>query len=354
MPTITCPSCNFYVQVPNLDRSGFFSCPTCPRTAARKLLYKCTSCMKVTILQAGARVCAKCSTMLRPAVRDLLLARSTFVPSAPTDWTYHTSNVRIVPSIQRYGLKSSFLRTGTDIAHPEGAFARNRDQRLAEPVIDKKSVHPVFQKLKEGLAYLACLGIATAYPGLVTVVPPDIAFLPTGGDTDGPELRKASDIALAALASMLGVKKLPETIVKAPNYFKVWRDEKTSALAIELITRPTHCLTIWARRYVSLYYRIEEMKTTHNIYFLKQSCAAEGYTEYTKGVSKEMIAVLRVRRAHVMGLVQDISEAKAECTPSIVLPRIIEIFVAPDPDSFVNPADRDNAANWINIEHWEA
>ncbi len=300
------------------------------------------------MLTPGAKVCPKCFTLVRPDVRNLL--QPLVAPSVPTDWTYHTTNITIASSIKRVGLIPSFIRTGSDRAHPDGAFARNRDIRLALPATDKRN--PVLQKLKEGVAYLTCLGMPEIAISQLNLVPHGIAFVPAGGVADAVNLRTQCDLALVALAEQAGCVKPPTDIKKVPNFIKVWSNIKISNLATQLAGLPAHCLTVWARQYVTLYYRIEELKTVHNVYFLKQRDSVDGYNSYTKGQSKVMIAVLRVRRAQIVGLVDDISEAMAECTPNVVLPAIIEIFVALSPDWFVNPLHRDNNANWINIRYW--
>ncbi len=300
------------------------------------------------MLSPGAKVCPKCFTLVRPDVRNLLQPQ--VAPSAPTDWTYHTTNITIASSIKRVGLMPSFIRTGNDRAHPDGAFARNRDMRLALPATDPRN--PVLQKLKEGVAYLTCLGMPETAILQLNLVFQGIIFVPTGGVADAVNMRTQCDLALATLAQQAGCMDAPTDIMKVPNFFKVLRNIKITNLATQLAGLPAHCLTVWATQYVTLYYRIEELKTVHNVYFLKQRDAVNGYNSYTKGQSKAIIVVLRVRRAQIVGLVDDISEAMAECTPNVVLPAIIEIFVALNPDWFVNPLHRDNNANWINIRHW--
>ncbi|MQA18781.1 hypothetical protein [Rugamonas rivuli] len=353
MPTIACPDCNRYVQVPNVSGNAFFDCPTCPRLTARKLLYKCSACMKVSMLAPGARICPKCSTMVRPNVRQLL-APTVHLPSQPSDWIYHTTNVEIANSIKLAGLIPTFLRTGNDIAHPQGAFARNRDKRLASQMNTVLSTHPLFQKVKEGLAYLICLGAPLATIELLVAVPVAIVFVPNGGDGDGPNLRTSSDAALQALAIQLGYGAAPLVINTVPKYSDTRKLPGVIAKALQIANMPGHCLTIWAMQYVTLYYRIEEMKTARNVYFTKHNFAVPCYNEYTAGVSKAIIVVLRVRKAQIVGLIDDISEFKAECTPNIVLPGIIEIFVALNPDKFVIEIQRDSPANWIAIQHWGA
>lgn len=355
MPTITCRDCNRYVEVPNITGSEFFKCPTCPPTVPRKLLYKCTACMKVSMLPQGAKVCPKCSTMVRPTVRQLLTP-IVYVPALPQEWVYHTTNIEIANSIKRDGLIPTFLRTNNDTAHPKGAFIRNREKRLATPMETVKSTHPIFYKVKEGLAYLISLGDLIGLHNIsnIAAVPMPINFAPNGGSTDAENLGTACNAALQGLAIQLGYVAAPADISKAPNYFKNWRDGLVIAKALQIAKMPGHFLTIWAREYVKHYYRIEEMKTARHVYFIKHKYAEDCYREYTAGVSKATIVVLRVRKASIPNLIDDQSEFKAECTPDPVLPNIIEIFVPLNQDTFTHQVERENTANWIAIGHWGA
>lgn len=350
MPTTTCPVCHRYVQVQDVRDAAPFACPYCPPSAPALVQYKCTSCMKVSLLNPVT--CPKCFTMIRPGARALLTPVLPPPPSNPADWTYHTTNLRVAHSIKRIGLQSILTLTGQQIAPAHGAFARNRDMRLQLPPQDP--ANPVVQQLKRGIAYLRCLGLDQLGIGALAQAPPPIAFVPTGRDEDRENLDKARDSVLAEIARSAGIRALPAKVEGARNFFRVYRADEVGAQAAALALQPGNSLTVWASAYVTLYYRIEEVKTTSRVYFLKARHARDGYVEYTKNVSKAVIVVLRVRKANIIGLVDDISEFKAECTPHGVLPHLIEIMVGFNPDRFTDDAYRNDDRNWINITQWNA
>ena len=207
-------------------------------------------------------------------------------------------------------------------------------------------------RLRKGVAYLVCLGKTNVEILDLDLAPPAIAFVPTGNDTDSANLAAKCDSALVELATLAGCMNAPTTIWNANNFKNVRNSANVNTLATQLAGRQAHCLTVWARQDTTLYYQVEEFKTVRNVYFLKQKDAAVGYKSYTKGLSKAIIVVLRVRRALIVGLVDDFSDHMAERTPITVLPNVIEIFVALNPDWFCNPHYRDNNANWINIRDW--
>ncbi|MGK0360173.1 MAG: hypothetical protein ACI9U2_002486 [Bradymonadia bacterium] len=348
----TCPRCSRYVQVANVRDTGPFNCQFCPRGAAPLLLYKCTSCMKISPLGAGDSACPRCRTMVRPQARRQLaaLAGPRIAPTVPSDWVYHTTNMKVAGFIKRGGLRSKFSRTGNDTADLEGAFARNRDMRLALPVTDK--ANPVVQQLKVGVAYLRALGLTASAVNDLTLPQQAIQFAPTGGEGDAAGLDVARDGHLKDIASRCGITRPPDVIARAKGFFKIFKSPEVQQQAQRLATQATHCLTAWATSHTALYYRIEEMKTTRNVYVLKHTTAEAGYAAYTKDVSKALIVVLRMKASRITGLAQDISEEKALCTPSDIFATDIEIFSALNPDSFMQSVLRHDASNWVALTRW--
>jgi hypothetical protein len=265
------------------------------------------------------------------------------------DWIYHTTNVGIARAIKKSGFRSRLDRTGTLDAEPTGGFARDRDKTLALPVTDKGNKK--VQYLQTAIAYLKSLGLDEAKIEALTLAAVPIGFVPTGADEDAAKCEETCYRALKKLAAAAGLKK-QRKVFKIDSPLLALRKEVVG-LARKLAQRPQHCLTIWADEYAHLHYRVEEVKTARHVYFLKSQYAEAGYASYTKGVAKDAIAVLRVKRSDISGLKDDISEFMAECTETAIIPAHVQIMTG-KPEMFIAEAYRNDAGHWKAIERWAA
>ncbi|WP_206957329.1 hypothetical protein [Trinickia acidisoli] len=345
MPTTVCPKCNRYSTVPNVQNAEPYRCPYCT-TPEASLLYKCFSCMKVSIFVAARlpRACPYCMTIVRTLPRDVIPTPVIVTPFVETDWLYHVTSMTIARSIKRIGLQSALSRTGVARPDPNGSFALDRVNRVAKSIKGR---------LKEYLG--VCLGNVDSNVWRDAVVPyTAFPFVCTGSNDDYVPLKRLEDVALTAFGNAVMGAKFQ---LKPKNKFVIAKKETTRVLCDLLATNADHYLTKLATQYANFDFDIEGAITACHVYFLNTRLDPlifqGGFTDYTKLRSPSSIVVLRVRRADVHGAEDDLADFRAVRTRVDVPPARLEILTGTAIYTDFKRFDfRSRAENWTPLLQW--
>ncbi|HTH75609.1 MAG TPA: hypothetical protein VL635_14505, partial [Trinickia sp.] len=322
MPTTTCPKCNRYSTVPNVQNAAPYACPFCTSTTREPmLLYKCFSCMKVSIFAVARmpRACPQCRTIVRTLPRDLIPPPRVVAPFVETDWLYHVTSMTIARSIKIQGIRSAFRRTGSVAPDPNGSFALDRVNRINGTIAGRITKYLV-----------VCLANAangdTWRDAAVDYTP--FAHAATGSNDDYMSLSTREDAALLQFGRQVHGSKFT---LKPKGTIGLGRKPTTIALRNTLVGNPDHYLTKLATQAANYDFDVEAAITACHVYFLNTALERlvfeGGYTDYTKLRSPSSIVVLRVRRADVIGLEQDMADFRAVRTRSDVPAARVEILV---------------------------
>ena len=348
MPTTTCPKCNRYTTVPNIQNAERYSCPYCTSTTREPmLLYKCFSCMKVSIFAAARvpRACPYCRTIVRTLPRDVIPPPTVVVPFVETDWLYHVTNMTIARSIKRQGLRSAFRRTGSIVPDPNGSFALDRVNRINGTIASRITKYLVI--------CLANADTGDAWRDAVMAYTP-FAHAATGSNDDYVSLSALEDAALLRFGRQV---QGPDFKLKPKGMVGLAKKPGTVALCNTLLGNPDHYLTKLATQSANYDFGVEAAITACHVYFLNTALDRlifeGGYKDYTKLRSPSSIVVLRVRRADVIGLEQDMADFRAVRTKSDILPAKLQILVGTAIHTEFKRLDvRGRDDNWMPLAQW--
>ncbi|MEM7188674.1 MAG: hypothetical protein AAF439_03605, partial [Pseudomonadota bacterium] len=212
---------------------------------------------------------------------------------------YHLTSQNVATLIRDKGMLSMKARTGTEVAAPYGAFARNRDEKS-----------PTMVKTKMVKNYLKLTFLGASKDDIKDCVKPDqpiTGFTPKGLDPsdDLLELDRFDALALDAFKRAIpGIsgKKLPDD--KDRLFIKHWssnRRKKATTQAVDAIMAlKAHYLTRLAVQAVHFHYRIEELQTSTHVYFALDYAAVQNYDSYSKHLGRDNpLVVLRVNLGEV-------------------------------------------------------
>jgi DNA-directed RNA polymerase subunit RPC12/RpoP len=350
MPTTTCPQCNRYSTVPNVQNAERYACPYCTSlTREPLLLYKCFSCMKVSIFVAARtpRACPHCMTIVRTLPRELIPAPRVAVPFVETEWLYHVTTDTIARAVKRQGLRSAFSRTGQRIPDASGSFALDRVKRIEGAIAGR-----IMQYL------VTCLANADNGDMWRDAAIPYTPFVhaATGSNDDYMSLSALEKASLLHFGQQVHG---PKFTVTPRGTVGIARKQSTIALRQTLIEKPDHYLTKLATQSANFDFNVEAAITSSHVYFLNTALDRltfeSGYKDYTKLRSPLSIVVLRVRRADVTGLEQDMADFRAVRTQSDVAAARLQILVGTAIYTEFKRLDvRSRDDNWMPLTQWGA
>lgn len=177
------------------------------------------------------------------------------------------------------------------------------------------------------------------------------AHAATGSNDDYMSLSTLEDAALLQFAKQIHGAK---STLKPKGTVGIARRHTTIALCNTLVGNPNHYLTKLATQSANYDFDVEAAITSCHVYFLNTTLPRltfeGGYTDYTKLRSPASIAVLRVRRADVIGLEQDMADFRAVRTRSDVPAARLEILVGTAiPTEFKRLEVRSREENWMPL-----
>jgi hypothetical protein len=290
--------------------------------------------MKVSIFGADKipRACPLCMTMVRSGTRALAGPSPGPVVFVETDWLYHVTDVAIARLMKISGIQSAFLRTGRRAPDENGSFFLDKVKRIDN-------------KREERLKYYACICLLNGWPPAADRPYRPLVHFPTGSNNDYEPLEKQQDEALRIFGNVeeFSIKKL--STVKA----------QAAQIATELSHRRDLYLWKLADQYAECYFNVEGAITSSHIYFLNTKQDREsimvGFRDYIKFRSPSSVAVLRVRRADVLGLEQDMADHRAVRTQRSVSADKLQILIGIHTD-FLRDNLRGADESWMPLASW--
>lgn len=260
------------------------------------------------------------------------------------DWYYHVTRPDVARFIQQTGMRPAVLRIGAPVAHPNGAFVRDREA---------KQVTKYKERLKSYVAGIVARGGEHHRILLARGVYVPFVFAPTGNRAaDVPALTDIENEQLANYRMFF-----PALGPRAQNVAQVYRSPATAQSADTLFLDRGHFLTRLAIQATAMEYKIEEVTSASHIYFIQPAYAVDCYRDYKRHLGGGPIVALRVARANVNAPVQDDAEFRAVMSATPVPPNAIEILdqqadVADAHNHFLDNERRQDDHNWIPIAQW--
>ncbi len=347
MPVATCSECNHYVNVPNVDNAQAFECPFClPDKVSKKkavmVLYKCTSCMGVSLFAAKRppRACSRCHTLVRTLINPQV--SSAVAPFVEREWLYHVTSPTVARLVKAGGLRSALARTGVRQPDPEGSFAKDRVKRVSTEIDSRLRQYIANCRANRDSDWF--IQQATAY----TPIP--LAF--TGDNNDYVTLKAQDESRFMAF----GRQTIGNGFKGDIGTVKIARDATTRNYMNTLKALPAHFLTRLANDYANLNFDIEGAITASHVYFLNTSdvmMTKDGFKDYIKFRKPEDTAVLRIRRRDVFGLMPDEADQRAVRTAlSVSAFAGFEIMTKGTRDDFLRDDFRADSDNWTPFKSW--
>ncbi|QRK05068.1 hypothetical protein JQX13_33345 [Archangium violaceum] len=261
-------------------------------------------------------------------------------------WLYHLTTRKVALLIKDHGMTSELMRSGRAVAHPQGAFAKDRRER--EP----KSTN---NKLKAYLCDILSRGVSMDQIREEKGQYQPFVFEPQGSnEVDNPKLDGLEKGKFLSYVRLL----LPnEGQVNRARRLRLGRDPEVEKAAKDMLLKDkSHFLVRLAIQYVACRFDIEETITASHIYFQKPEYAAYCYDDYKKKLGDVPMVVLRVRKADVSLLVADDSDFRAMMTRHRVGAELIQLMEAhettKEQPGFKDLNYRCNASNWIPLLSW--
>lgn len=268
------------------------------------------------------------------------------------NYVYHLTSSSTALLIKASGMSSTFARTGEAKAHPEGAFAKDRES---------KGPAKILSFVIEGLGHLLNAGVTIeqlaneARSISFSTVPVPSCMV----DKHSEDSNARSDWHKRQLADFRekffpNAQACPKPVKDRGEYCALeslkrtnYRKEKGPTFQRDY---PDHFICNLAIACKDLYYSVEESLTTRGIYFTKPEYAENGYIEYAKHLGGDSIVILRVVKEKLTNPHDDPSEYKAIRSEGKVEVGDIQIFN--DHKRFLNKEARDSDGNWIALGVW--
>lgn len=282
-------------------------------------------------------------------------------PPPDAEWLYHLTTRTMALRIKTEGLKTWHQATESRFANPDGAFAKNRDRRRPEKVLEK---HREF--FAELCKRIAAEGVAPREAVVETAKRLMQAeaeygpwnYTPTGqGGPDRTQLgvlqkAKQEEYWHAVKGGLDGGStsgKQPWIPGGAARDSRYYRDQGEVLAKARQGTQPNHFASRYAAQAADTYYAIEESVVIHHIYFSKPGeDASTCYKDYSKHLSSNELALLRVKRVALEeSLEEDEAETRAEMTKEKVPASLIEVMR--DHSKFNDMRSRLDPKNWMPI-----
>jgi hypothetical protein len=253
-----------------------------------------------------------------------------------------------------------FARTGEAKAHPEGAFAKNRDQAAPQKV-QSYVIEDLGFLLNDGVRLEQISGEAGSIT--LTAAPKTTGKVEDHSD-DSNGIRDWGKAQVTTWREHFfpHAVAVPKEPVKGRGDYAALTSLKRTAYRKEKGPEfknsfPHHFICTLADVQKDVYYALEESLTSRGIYFTKAEFAENGYKEYAKHLGGEAIVILRVNRDKLLNPHDDPSEGKAIRSEGKVQFGDIEVFV--DHKRFLEKEEgvapkniRDIDGNWIALGVW--
>jgi len=279
------------------------------------------------------------------------------------NYVYHLTSSATALLIKANGMSSIFARTGEAKAHPQGAFAKDRDAK-APAKIESYVIEALGHLLNAGLTIEQLAGEAGSIQ--LSECPKATGNVDKHAD-DSNAIRdwykkQVDDFRKKFFPNAQPVPKDPVNgrgeyaALKSLERTK-YRKEKGTEFKND---HPNHFICKLAKVQTDLYYSLEESLTTRGIYFTKAEFAENGYKDYAKHLGGETIVILRVAKEKLSNPHDDPSESKAIRSEGKVEVGDIQVFI--DHKRFLNKEgegsaqknSRDVDGNWIALGVWNS